>query len=245
MVKKLGLAIILAIFLISFVSSTQQSFGTFKLNQCINLKQICANCTYVNITSVISPTGATALTQTVMTKLGSEFSYNFCNATTTGNYIVSGLGDPDSSPSVWVYDFEVTATGSNFTVGKSITYILIFIFSVSVFVILLILGIALPSKNDSDEYTGYIIAVSNLKYFKMFCIALAYLMAMFISYFVWNIAYAYLDMEFLSNIMRFIFTSLAILVLPMFILITYILIANMIRDADIEKQLSRGFKVRK
>ena len=73
---------------------------------------------------------------------------------------------------------------------------------------------------------------------------LAYLTATFITYFSWMICYAYLDMEFLTTILRFVFTALAVLILPLFILFTYLTITNAIRDANIVRMLERGFTVR-
>jgi hypothetical protein len=58
------------------------------------------------------------------------------------------------------------------------------------------------------------------------------------------LSYSYLDMDFLSNILRMVFTSMAVLTLPGFIIFTYILIANLIKDTKVSELLERGFTVR-
>ena len=48
-----------------------------------------------------------------MVKNGNSYSYNFCNTTELGRYIVNGFGDPSGSIETWAYDFEVTTTGKS------------------------------------------------------------------------------------------------------------------------------------
>jgi hypothetical protein len=92
--------------------------------------------------------------------------------------------------------------------------------------------------------TGYVIATSNLKYLKLVFLGLAFIMSTFLSYFIWMIGYSYLDMDFFSNIMRFIFNIHIALMLPLFILFVYLTISNLVRDSKISEMLTRGFKVR-
>ena len=47
--KKIILTIILGIFLISMASASLDSLGTFQQDECFNISQTCATCTYVNI----------------------------------------------------------------------------------------------------------------------------------------------------------------------------------------------------
>lgn len=219
------------------------NYGTFKQNDNINLIQTCSDCTYINITSINYPNSTNVVSDIAMQKIGGTYNYTFTNAQPVGIYTVTGRGD-DSFADVWCYTFQVTATGSDLNTSKAMSYILIFVFSFIIFIGLLIMGIALPYNNSKDQMTGYILQVNNLKYFKSLCIALSYVVAMFLSYLAWMITYAYLDMEFLTNIMRFIFTILAVLALPLFVLFMWISITNVIKDNKIAEMLSRGFSVR-
>jgi hypothetical protein len=79
---------------------------------------------------------------------------------------------------------------------------------------------------------------------KILSLVFAYLVAMFMAYFSWMISFAYLDMDFLSTIFQFLFYAEAILLLPLFIVGTYVFIANWVRDSKVHEALLRGFKIR-
>jgi hypothetical protein len=89
------------------------TLGVFKVNTCVELKQTCANCSFVNVTTIIFPDSSTATINDVMTKSGSGFNYTFCNNTMLGNYIVNGIGDPQGVLTIYAYDYSITTTGNN------------------------------------------------------------------------------------------------------------------------------------
>ena len=109
--RKLLILIILLMVLAPIVSAEIQHLGYFRVNDCITLKQICSNCSYVNITSVLFPNSTQILSEQTMTKSGTDYSYNFCNTSVMGQYIVNGKGDLNGVPTVWAYDFQVTGNG--------------------------------------------------------------------------------------------------------------------------------------
>lgn len=216
------------------------NLGTYRQGDCVQIKTI-LNTSSVNISTISYPNSTLALTNVVMNKNGQTFIYNFCDTISSGNYIYDYF---DAEGNYYVNDFTINKAGlESSTPGQSIIYITILFFSLIFFVGLLIIGIYLPSKNKTDEMSGYIIAISNLKYFKIFCLAFAYAFSIFISYFLWMLSYSYLQMDFLSSILQFIFYSLAITALPGFIIFVYLLIANWVRDNQISEALQRGFQV--
>jgi len=232
MKNKLILTLIVSMFLISLVSANQiATLGTFKQNECIELKQSCADCSYVNFSRVSYPDGTRAMNE-------------FCNTDQLGTYIVEGIGDVEGTDTVFAYDFEVSHTGKELTSAKATSYAIIIIISVLIFVGLLWIGLALPSGNKTDEFTGYVIAIRNLKYLKYVLLGFSYINLLWISYFSWMITYAYLDFEFLSNIFRFMFTFLVILTLPLFILFAWITISNLVKDSQVADALMRGLRVK-
>lgn len=236
----LCLGIIVAVLSASLVSA---SLGTFKQNTCLSIR-VLSNCSSINLTEVTNSNLTYKINQP-MTKLGGQtFNYTFCNTTTIDSYSFS-WNDPclDCSQGGCGNTFDITATGQPLTISKAVTYILIFIVSFLIFIGLLIMGIALPVSNNRDEMTGYILAISNLKYFKLLCLGLSYVVALFIAYFIWMVSYAYLDMDFLANIFHFIFVILAVLSLPLFILFCYLSIANWVRDSQIGEMIQRGLHV--
>lgn len=137
--------------------------------------------------------------------------------------------------------FEVNPFGVAFTLERSILYIIYIVIAILLFAGFLILGVALPSKNNTDEVTGYIIAVSNLKYLKMLFLAFAYLTLVCISYLLWVVSYSHLvGLEYMSSLLQYAFYALAFGTIIVFVVGIYISIANWIRDTKIADMLSRG-----
>jgi len=114
-ISKIGVLIFLIMLVaLPLTSASIPSLGVFKIGECINLLQTCADCTYNNISSVTfgNSNGMRALTgPVVMTKAGTEYTTNFCNATVAGSYNVNGYGDPGGVKTGWNYNFVVTPAG--------------------------------------------------------------------------------------------------------------------------------------
>ena len=104
-------SMIFLLVIIPLSSSSIPTLGTFKQNSCVNLLQTCADCTYNNISSVTQPNGNKGVGIVVMTKVGTEFTYNFCNTSTSGTYNVNGYGNPGTVLTKWNYNFIITPSG--------------------------------------------------------------------------------------------------------------------------------------
>jgi len=216
-----------------------------KTHSCVNLPQIYANSTFQNITTIQRPDESVLTIQSSMTSNGGGyFNYTFCNTTQNGEYIVNGIGDIDGTSTTWNYQFTVNPLGMVFTAQQATLYTLIFVIAMVLFLICVGFGIYAPDSNKRDEMTGYIFAVSNLKYVKMFLLAISYLLLMLIVYFGYIISYGYLDLDFLGSLFQFAFYTLVVLILPLFIIGTYLLISNMVHDHKIGEMLSRGLHVK-
>jgi hypothetical protein len=173
-----------------------------------------------------------------------HFSVDGSNFSTVGIYYYNVDCADDTIGGFASSVLEVTPTGTVLNSGESIIYILIFVVSLLIFTALLIAGIYLPSNNKSDELTGYIIAISNMKYVKIFCLAFAFLTASFISFFMWQLSLAYLYLSFLATLFQFIFwISIAVIAVG-FPLMIYFLIANWVRDNQINDALMHGLHVK-
>jgi len=243
--NKKYLFLILGIFLISLVSAEINNYQPIKAGQCITIKQTCASCTYVNF-SLSYPNSTLALTNQGMNNVGGgTWTSNFCNTTQLGRYDITGSGDLSGTDTSFnVLYFEVTTTGKELTSAKATSYTIILIISILVFLGLLWFGFAMPSKNKTDEMTGYIFALNNLKYLKYTLLGFAYTTLVWISYFIWMISYSFLDFGFLTDIFRVGFIFLTVLIFPLFILYTYIIIVNIVKDRKIGDMLTRGLRVR-
>ena len=243
--KKLNIiGCLLLIILSGFVSAEVNNFAPIKIGECVTIKQVCASCTYVNL-SISYPNSTLAIINNGMTDIGGgTWTYEFCNTTQTGRYDITGSGDlSGTDTSFSVLYFEATPTGIEYNSAKSSTYTIVLLISLLILITLFIAGYKLPSKNKSNEMTGYIISVSNLKYIKHLLFAFSYVTLIWISYLVWMISFAFLDFDFLTNIFKILFYTLSITTLPLFILYVYITIANFIRDSQVKDALLRGLRI--
>jgi len=140
MVRRLGVILIMSFLLISMVSAIETDIGTKKLNDCIDLIQICADCTYVNFTSYTRPNGTNTVWEVAGVKSGVSFTYNDCNITDElGTWIVDGHGNIGGTDTVFSYTYEVTTTGNPTPEGMPMFQmgVLIIIFGISCFLLYL------------------------------------------------------------------------------------------------------------
>ena len=142
MKKILFSTLLVFLFLLAMpVYAEQQTLGVFKRHSCVNLLQNCANCTYVNFTSVLYPNSTIALGNVASTKVGSVFNYTFCNTDAIGTYIVNGLGDLESKDTVFAYTFEVNEYGRSIE-NKDDIYAVMFmgVFLIGIIILFIALG---------------------------------------------------------------------------------------------------------
>lgn len=236
--------VVFLLVLIPLVSAEVQELGTFQSDTPVNLIQICSNCTFNNITSVILPNGSSVLNNVVMTQSGSIYNYTLSAAftTLTGQYIVNGLGDDNGINTIWSYTFKINGIGRDVSTPQGILYFLIFFIGFIIFLATLGLAVYLPFNNKRDQMTGYVIAVENLKYLKIFCFYIAALMLIVVIYFGLAIS-RYLDLGFLVTLLRLAFVLSLAIGVATFIVGTFVLFANLVRDSNIKELLERGLRV--
>jgi amino acid transporter len=142
MTNKIYILFFSLIILSSVASAQLESLGTFKQSEEILLKQLCANCTYVNITSINYPNGSTAIGQQQMQVSNNEYYYLLDSEYTNdlGRYNVNGFGNPDGSVDVWAYYFDVTTTGKTFSDAQGLSGLGIFGGSIALMFFFMILG---------------------------------------------------------------------------------------------------------
>jgi len=119
--------ILVFLLLITPILAQQQSWGTVKKGECIDFMQSCANCTYVNFTTVISPNKMVVARGLESQKRGTDYNYTFCNTSVIGTYIVNGVGDVNGVDTVFAVDFDVNPSGkeTSLNVGMGIGIIII------------------------------------------------------------------------------------------------------------------------
>lgn len=120
--NNLFLLLLVGIFLISLASAEVQTLGYGKQNTCIQLSQTCANCTFVNLTSIEYPDKTKEIIDDVMTATGTEYNYTFCETNQTGVYIYNTFGDPTGTLTTQPVDFTITYNGKETPSGIVIVF---------------------------------------------------------------------------------------------------------------------------
>lgn len=249
MVKKRKILIYGLIFLLILIvgtylvkATTVQSLGTFQRNSCVDLKQTCANCTYVNITSILFPNSTEALgASTAMQQQGTVYNYTFCQTSSNGQYIYWVTGNPDGTPVVAGVTFEITPTGTVLDTSQGIIYIAIMVILMFLFVVCVWGAIKLPWKNERNAYDE-VIKVTWRKYLKMLSACFAYVLLVWIVFFAWNIIYAYLAFSGLGNIFWIIYTILVGLLIPVFFGMILLFLVAFLSDRKLQSMINKFTK---
>ncbi len=207
MMKKILLIFLIGMFLISMTYATEKSWGSVKQTDCIQLTQICDNCTYNNITSIQFPnrTSYAIKEETAMEKVGTFYNYTFCNTESLGIYIVTGHGDLDGLDTVWSATFESTQTGTILETAESNLYIVILIATFILFLGFLYPAIKLPYSNKTNP-DGSITRITKAKYLKLLSVWFAYGFLMWFLQTLNGISKSFITLTYLSNFITNIFT---------------------------------------
>lgn len=231
--------IILALFLVlPLLSSVEQSLGVFELGECLTLKQTCANCTFVNISSISYPNSTQAMSEGVMTQTGTVYNKTFCSTLALGEYIVNGHGDIDGIDTTWTYNF-IIAPAYAISTGISVFYIGILVVLCFLF-ILCIIGIgALPNQDPIDS-EGKIMSINNLKYFRYILGALAWGVLVIISFIIFNFAEGYLSEGLLLAVFSMMFKFLMITAMIGIPVILFFMFSKFMQDIVIKRMIERN-----
>ena len=140
MIKGNVVLMLLFITMLSTVSATETTIGTKQSDTCIDLIQTCADCTYVNFTSITYPNGTRVIWEVEGVKVGPSFTYYNCSLTNQlGTWIIDGHGDLEGTDTVFTYTYEVTPTGNPTPEGMPMFQmgVIIIIFGVACFLLYL------------------------------------------------------------------------------------------------------------
>ncbi len=124
----------------SFVIAEETTIGTKKSDDCIDLIQVCADCSYVNFTSFTYPNGTRIVWEVEGIKDGPSFTYYNCSLTNQlGTWIIDGHGDLLGVDTVFTYIYDVTPTGNPTPEGMPMFQmgVIIIIFGIACFLLYL------------------------------------------------------------------------------------------------------------
>jgi hypothetical protein len=236
--KKLLLYIIVSTFIISFASATIE-LGAFKKSDCIQLPQTCSNCTYVNVSSVTYPNGSILSLNKVMTKIGTDYNYTFCETSTLGNYLFSVVGDKNGVIDTENGNFEITYTGDSLSTQKSILYTALIAILTFFFILLLVWSNKLPDKNTQNEEGEYL-SVSWLKYVRSSLLFAAWMVLVAIFYITSNLAFAYLGEVLFAKILFTFFRICFGLTLPIVVIWFIWIFVSIFKDRKVKHMIEKG-----
>ena len=229
----------MAMLLISCVSATLTSLGTFKQGDPVTIKQLCSSCSYNNITSIVYPNGTQALNETPMSLIGGEYVYVFNDTSLNGEYRVNGFGDLSGTQTDWDYTFDVTSSGGVWNTQSSIFYMGIMFILFLLFVACVLGIVSLPTDDHRDE-EGKLIAINSLKYLRLPLVGVAWGLLVFLSYLAMGVAGAYLTEGFIVSIFQTIFTLLMVSIIIGLPVVFWFIVSGFMQDVVIKKYIARG-----
>lgn len=241
MKPRIIIAFLLVILILPVVTAV--TIGTVKQSNCINLYQICENCTENNITTILYPLNRTVADHGIrMTKNETYYNYTYCDTTSLGRYIVNGVGDLDGDLTSWVYDFEVTGTGFSFTQSRSsFTFVilgtLMFLFLLTIYSIPKI-----PRGNTTDDY-GMLMSINHLKYLRPVLYCIAWIILIGIVFTTSNVALAYMGTEMFGQLLFSIYQVMFWITIPGVFIWFIFIVVQIFRDAEMKRMLERGIDI--
>lgn len=216
--------LILGIFLIGLVSAGQAGevlSDRAKVNSCYYFPQVCASCSYSEVSSVISPNGTLYLIDSAMVNNGTFYYYEFCNINETGMYQVNGHYDVSGVDRVFNYYVESTNTGTDPTPAQGSFSLVVII---GALVIMLFFGFLSFKFLENDSMFG----------FGLFFLVMSLILAVY-SLFIGFIFSRDFLLTSISDVQGKVFTgSMFALVGMMFIAFTFLII-KVIKTLKVQK----------
>lgn len=241
---------IFAIFVLSMIFNSniiiaqQESLGTFKLNNCVLLKQVCFNCTYINISTISYPNSSLALElETAMINSTITYNYTFCGANDSGTYTYCGHGNVNGVDTPFCTDFLITGSGYDLSISQSIFS------TISLIALFVLLGlttwgaIIFPWKNPTNE-NEEVIGINDLKYVKVILWVFAYLEFFFIISIFRNLSGIVLILQDAYGLFNIVYWFILISFIPFFPLLLYFTIATWLFDKKTQKYLQHGIRIK-
>lgn len=251
--KKVLVVFLLCVVLITVVvaqTTPVAKFGTFKQGTDIDLIQSCSNssslCDGCNISTVQYPNSTTLISDKAMTKRSGDFNHTLLgeNETrTVGDYLVSGFCFTGSETEVWIYDFTITFSGEELSTAGGLVSIIFLIGSLFIFSIVLWGAIVIPFGHNTDPEQN-IISVNDLRFVKIFFIAISYVLLMFIFGVLKRITESFLVLEGASKLFNWLFQIMFAFLWPLIVLTFIFTFIIWLNNLTIKKKLRRGLRVK-
>lgn len=139
--------------------------------------------------------------------------------------------------------YKITPTGTELTTGQGIIYFLVLVLSITLFIMMLFGAIRIPWKHKTDD-DGRVFGMNNLRYAKLALWFMSYVFIIVIFFLMWNISFAFLSFDALSNFFGFFFKALAGMVPLVFISFIIFGIMDFLLSKKLQKRIRRGLNFR-
>lgn len=137
----------------------------------------------------------------------------------------------------------VNAIGVEYTTPMSITYLFIFALILFIFAMFCYFAVILPYENQRGE-AGNILNINYKKYGKLFFITMSYMTFIAMIYFAWNLSYAFLYFESLTNFLGMIYKFGFMSILPFLFIMFIFTIVKLYTDNKIYDALLRNLTIK-
>lgn len=159
--------ILLMLIISSFSSLAITEFGDFIRDEEIQLLQVCASCTFNNISSIKAPNSTIIIRDVEMQRQNSNYNYTLSPQSNLGEYNVCGVGDLDGINTIWCYVFDVTVDGTPnaeeiLETNNNLQIIVVFIVVIMIFLIFGYFNDAIGLKGITYRLLGYSVAFIEL-----------------------------------------------------------------------------------
>lgn len=216
--------IVCLLLILPMITATETQMGVYAKGDCVELIQLCGDCTYNNITSIQYPNTTKVILDVEMTKRGTEYNYTYCFPELNGEYLINGFGDLGGEDTVWAYTLTLTPNGEEPTTPK-----LLFhyggIFILFIFLIGSVIGMI---KEEDPKGTFALYWVSHLLFVA-------------ITFMLWDGALNLLtSAPFIIGFFRILFWISIISILPMLIMSVVWMIYILATCKDVQDLIDRG-----
>lgn len=230
---------IFVLFLLLIVVTNVSALDVLKpatFNESYTIIQVCATCTYVNIT--ISTSSGIIESNIEMVDNGSgNWIYSITPAVSS-RHDVTGVGDKQGLDSAFATYFEVTPSGKVASTGDSLLYSLFALISFGWICLLSFFILIMPSGNEKDD-SGFEGKVIKIKYFRVLLIFFLYPSMILLLNFLNGLATNFTALSMFAGTLGFLFETMMRLSWPFTILIVVWIVVMLIHDTNVNKQLDR------
>ena len=205
-------------------------------NESYTIIQVCATCTFVNITTSTSR-GIVESNIEMVDNGSGNWIYTMTPAVSS-RHDVTGVGDKDGANSAFATCFEVTPYGNVASTGDALLYSLFAFVSLVWICLLSFFILIMPSDNEKDD-SGFEGKVVKIKYFRVILIFLLWPSLIILLNFLNGLAVNFTALSMFAGTLGFLFETMMRLSWPFTIIIIAWIVVMLIHDTNINKQLDK------